>query len=127
MEARPSNERVGDLQLGSRLWRPPSNRALFVGLVLALLLPWLASRLSTEVSVFGSFPGLTFLAATVTATLMGRLSASAVATLASAALLSSSGLLPEGATEEPLLGLLALGFFQREELSSIRRRSPLRT
>ncbi|HVF08931.1 MAG TPA: GAF domain-containing protein, partial [Actinomycetota bacterium] len=111
MEERPSNEPASDLPLGSRLWRPPSNRDLFVGLMLALVLPWSASKLSTEISVFESFPGLTFLAATVTATLLGRLSASAVATLASAFFLSSGGLLPEGATEDPLLSLFALSFF----------------
>lgn len=111
MDAPPSNGPTSVPRLGSRLWRPPSNRDLFLGVLFALVLPWLASRLSTEVSVFESFPGLAFLAATVTATLMGRLSASVVATVASAVFLSSSGLLPEGATDHPLLGLLALSFF----------------
>jgi serine phosphatase RsbU (regulator of sigma subunit)/PAS domain-containing protein len=96
---------------GAHLWRPPQTRELIVGLALALTLPLAASWLTTEVAVFEDFPGLTFLAATVTATLMGRLSASVVATATSAILVASNGLLPQAADEEPLVNLLALAFF----------------
>ncbi|HEX7247414.1 MAG TPA: SpoIIE family protein phosphatase [Actinomycetota bacterium] len=106
--ASEDRERPG---LGAHLWRPPKTRDQFVGLGLALILPLAASWLASEIAGFKSFPGLTFLAATVTATLVGRLSASAVATVASAILVASNGLLPQAADEEPLVSLLALAFF----------------
>src|SRR5687768_15330140 len=83
--------------LGARLWRPPKTRDLIVALALALTLPLAASWLTTDVAVFENVPGLTFLAATVTATLVGRLSASVVATATSAILVASNGLLPQAA------------------------------
>lgn len=97
--------------LGSRLWRPVKTRELIIGLVLALVLPWFAAWMTTDLSVFERFPGLTFLAATVGATLVGRLSASVVATVTSATLVTYNQLLPEGGIDNAALDLLALAFF----------------
>jgi phosphoserine phosphatase RsbU/P len=94
------------------LWRPPKTRDLFIGLGLAAVLPWAASWMATDLSIFSIFPGLTFVAATVAATMVGRLSASVVATVTSAVLISYNHLLPqEDGLENALLNLLALAFF----------------
>jgi len=93
------------------LWRPPKSTELVVGLVLAVVLPWFATWLTTDLEIFQRFPGLTFLAATVGATLVGRLSASVVATICSAALIASNDLLPGSVTDNIAIDLLALLFF----------------
>lgn len=98
-------------KLGSRLWRPDKTSELITGLVLALVLPWFAAWMTSDLSVFERFPGLTFLGATVGATLVGRLSASVVATASSAVLVTYNHLLPEGGLDNALLDLLALAFF----------------
>jgi len=109
MNPRPSER--SEPRLGWRLWRPPKTTELVVGLLLAIVLPWFATWLTTDLVIFQRFPGLTFLAATVGATLVGRLSASVVATICSAALVTSNHLLPGDVTDNLALDLLALLFF----------------
>ena len=74
------------------------------------MLPWFAAWIARDLAVFERFPGMSFLAATVAATLVGRLSASVVATISSAVLVTTSRLLP-GGLDNLVLDLLALTFF----------------
>ena len=97
-------------RLGSGLWRPEKTSELITGLGLAIVLPWFAAWMARDLAVFERFPGLTFLAATVAATLVGRFSASVVATISSAVLVTTSHLLP-GGLDNLALDLLALSFF----------------
>ena len=108
MDPRPSERSVP--RLGSGLWRPQKTSELVTGLGLAIVLPWFAAWIARDLTVFERFPGLTFLAATVAATLVGRLSASVVATISSAILVATSHLLP-GGLDNLVLDLLALTFF----------------
>ncbi len=106
----PSPAERSDPRLGSRLWRPEKTAELITGLGLAIVLPWFAAWMARDLAVFERFPGLTFLAATVAATLVGRLSASVVATVSSAVLVTTSHLLP-GGLDNLVINLLALLFF----------------
>src|SRR3712207_4963641 len=80
--------------LPRRVWLPARTRDLLIGLVLAVVLPWLSAWLVSETATFERVPGLAFLAATILATLVGRLTASVIATLVSAALIASLGVPP---------------------------------
>ncbi len=82
--------------LGRRLWRPADTTEFALGLVLAVVLPCVAAWMSVDLQVFDHFPGVPFLVATVGATLVGRLSASLIATLASGVLVSTFAVIPDG-------------------------------
>jgi phosphoserine phosphatase RsbU/P len=108
---------TGSTTLRHRLWRPPANRDLVLGVALAVVLPLFAAFLVGDVPVFDRFPGLPFLIAAVSATLVGRLIASVVATAVSAALILVLEIPPVSvsgtARPEDLLGLalfVALSF-----------------
>ena len=98
--------------VGRRLWRPERTSEFMLGLALALLLPWLAVWLADDLGVFDRFPGLPFLAATVVATLVGRLGASLVAAVTSGILITYFEVEPIGrmSVAEPA-DLLAVGVF----------------
>jgi sigma-B regulation protein RsbU (phosphoserine phosphatase) len=72
--------------VGRRLWRPDSTSGFALGLVLALLMPWLAVWFADHLMVFVNFPGLPFLAVIVIVSLIGRLGAGLIA-------IATSGLL----------------------------------
>ncbi|MGZ8596867.1 MAG: SpoIIE family protein phosphatase [Actinomycetota bacterium] len=98
--------------LGRRLWRPPDNREFVLGLVLAVILPGFAAWMAVDLQVFDHFPGVPFLVATVGATMVGRLSASLIATFASGVLVSALEVIPDeglGATQPQ--DLIAVGVF----------------
>ena len=85
--SQPSTGRV-TAAVSRGLWRPNRTRELALGLALALALPWVAVWLIDDLGVFDRFPGLPFLAATVVATLVGRLGAGLVTVVASAVLIT---------------------------------------
>ena len=87
MSQRPSQR--SRTALGRRLWRPADTTEFVLGLLLAVILPCFAAWMAVDLQVFDHFPGVPFLAATVGATLVGRLSASLIATLASGVLVSA--------------------------------------
>lgn len=98
--------------LGRRLWRPPQNGEFVLGLVLALILPCVAAWMAVGLQVFDHFPGVPFLVATVGATLVGRLSASLIATFASGILVSTLATSPETGLEATRpQDLVAVGVF----------------
>jgi sigma-B regulation protein RsbU (phosphoserine phosphatase) len=98
--------------VGRGLWRPNRTREFALGIALALLLPWVAVWLVGELGVFERFPGLPFLVAIVTATLVGRLGASLVATITSGLLITYFELEPAGRlTGEHAGDLIAVGVF----------------
>ncbi|MGZ8631632.1 MAG: SpoIIE family protein phosphatase, partial [Actinomycetota bacterium] len=80
----------------STLWRPASTVELVVGVVLALVLPLPAVWAAEHLAVVDRFPGLPFLIVTVTATLVGRLTASIVSVLWSGLLLAVFEVPPAG-------------------------------
>jgi serine phosphatase RsbU (regulator of sigma subunit) len=94
MSERPSQR--SRTALGRRLWRPADTTKFVLGLVLAVILPFVAAWMAVDLQVFDRFPGVPFLVATVGATLVGRLSASLIATLASGVLISTSMVTPIG-------------------------------
>jgi serine phosphatase RsbU (regulator of sigma subunit)/PAS domain-containing protein len=80
------------------------------GLALGVILPAVAGWLTSDVTVFDRFPGVPFLAATVVATLVGRLSASVVATIASGLVIGLFDIAPFGSTSGGRAGdLIAIG------------------
>ncbi|MDH5314483.1 MAG: DUF4118 domain-containing protein, partial [Actinomycetota bacterium] len=95
----PAN--LTDRSLRQQMWRPRSTPELLTGLGLALMLPWFAAWLSIDLAIFERFVGLPFLVATVAATLVGRLAASLVATLASGALIVTLEVLPAWRLSSP--------------------------
>ena len=92
---------AGSEALRHRLWRPPANRDLVLGVGLAVVLPLFAAFLVADVPVFDRFPSLPFLIAAVSATLVGRLIASVIATVASAALILAFEIPPVGISGTP--------------------------
>lgn len=84
--------------LGWRIWRPPSTKRFVLGLVLGVLLPAMAGLLTSDLSIFNRFPGVPFLVATVGAALVGRLSASLVATATSGLIIGLFEVRPFGST-----------------------------
>ena len=100
MSERPSQR--SQTALGRRLWRPADTTEFVLGLMLAVILPSVAAWMAVDLQVFDHFPGVPFLVATVGATLVGRLSASLIATLASGVLVSTLAAVPDeglGATQ----------------------------
>jgi serine phosphatase RsbU (regulator of sigma subunit)/PAS domain-containing protein len=98
--------------VGRRLWRPDSTSEFTLGLALALLLPLIGVWLADDLGVFDRFPGLPFLAATVVATLIGRLGASLVAAVTSGLLITYFEVEPIGRFSVAHPGdLLAVGAF----------------
>lgn len=96
--------------LRRRLWRPRSTAPWVVGLALAATLPFVAAWMASEPMAFRRLPSLPFLIATVAATLIGRLSASLVATVVSGVLISTSELSPQRidvSHPEDLIGIAA--------------------
>lgn len=92
-----------------RIWRPSRTSDLVAGLALAIVLPWFAAWLSNDLAVFERFRGLPYLIATVATALVGRLSASLVATVSSGLLIAFSGTLPGGgATDARDLAAIAV-------------------
>ncbi|MDP9301580.1 MAG: DUF4118 domain-containing protein, partial [Actinomycetota bacterium] len=70
----------------ARLFFPTSRNRIAVGMLLALVSPWIAVFVA-ERSSFDRFVGLPFLVVVVLATLIGRLSSGVVCVLTSAALM----------------------------------------
>jgi serine phosphatase RsbU (regulator of sigma subunit)/PAS domain-containing protein len=76
------------------------------------VLPWLGLWLTQHLGIFDRFPGLPFLAATVVATLVGRLAASLVAAVSSGILLTFFEVEPSGSFSVAQAGdLLAVAIF----------------
>ncbi len=98
-------------RLAPRIWRPQATAELWIGIGLALVLPWFASWMTSEVPAFARFTGLTFLSATVAATLVGRLSASIVATILSAGLIAFDHLPAIDGIDNVAQNLMALALF----------------
>ena len=94
-----------------RIWRPSRTSDLAAGLALAIVLPWFAAWLSNDLAVFQRFPGLPYLIATVAVALVGRLSASLVATISSGLLIAFSGTLPGGTGATDARDLAAIAVF----------------
>ncbi len=98
--------------VGRGLWRPNRTSEFVLGIALALLLPWAAVWLTSNLGVLERFPALPFLAAIVTATLIGRLGASLVATTTSGLLITYFDLEPDGRLPgEHTADLIAVGVF----------------
>jgi PAS domain S-box-containing protein len=97
---------------GHGLWRPSRTSEFALGVALALLMPWVAVRLTGDHGVFERFPALPFVAATVVASLVGRLGAGLVAIIMSGLLITYVGIEPIGGlTGARAEDLLALGLF----------------
>ena len=98
--------------VGRGFWRPNSTSEFALGIALALVLPWLAVWITSDLGVFERFPALPFLAAIVAATLIGRLGASLVATITSGLLITYFELDPAGRLSGEHAGdLIAVGVF----------------
>ena len=109
--SQPSDAR-STAAVGRGLWRPDSPSQFALGLALALVLPWVGLWLDDHLDVFDRFPGLPFLAATVVATLVGRLAASLVAAVSSGLLLTFFEIEPIGSLSVSRAGdLLGVAIF----------------